>query len=322
MSFDFEADLRFPTAADDWVESLVIGTVLSLFSGLLLPLIPLQGYLLNCARAGMAGDEALPSFTDWERLVGDGLRGLVVLVVYQLPALFLGGVSITALLLLGSDSQSLASAGLVLFVLGLLAAFLLSIVAGYLGLVGLLTYAVEDDLRAAFDPETLRAVGFDSEYAIHWGYGLLLVFLLNALFGVAFFLINLIAIVPLIGWLIALLAFFVLAPVGTALSFYTQQVIFRVWGRGYAVSRGLDASDVPARLRGEAPTAVAVDDDASTTISSTAGKSAETAESESAASSSSPEESVETGSAGGRSTATDPSSGEADGDEPEDEEWR
>lgn len=258
MSFDFEADLRFPAQADDWLESLVIGTVLLLFSGLLLPLIPLQGYLLNCARAGMARDETLPSFTDWERLVGDGLRGLVVLVVYQLPPLLVGAVSFAALLLLGSDNQSLATAGLVVFGLGLLAAVLLTLVAGYLGLIGLLAYAAEDDLRAAFDLGTLRAVGLDGDYAIHWGYGILLVFLLNALFGLALFFVNLVAIVPIIGWLIALLAFVVLAPVGTALSFYAQQVVFRVWGRGYAVSRDLDAGDVPARVGSNStPTAVA-----------------------------------------------------------------
>jgi hypothetical protein len=255
MAFDFEADLRFPAGRDDWLESVVIGTVLLLFSGFLLPLVPLQGYFVQCARAGMAGDAELPSFTDWEQLFGDGLRGLVVLVVYQLPPLVLGVASVAALVLLGSDNQSLASAGLILFGLGLLATFLLAVLSGYFGLVGLLSYAATDDLGAAFDLETLRSVGVDGDFLVHWAYGVALVFLLNALFGVVLFFVNIVAIIPIIGFIIALFAFVVLAPVGTALSFYAQQVVFRVWGRGYADVRGLARGDVPVRVGDPSPTA-------------------------------------------------------------------
>lgn len=245
MSIDLEADIRFPARADDWVETLVVGTLLTLFSVLLLPLVPIYGYLLHTARAAMAGAEEPLSFTDWETLFVDGLKGTVVVFVYQLPPLLVGLLSFVALLGLGSGSDALAGLSLLVFLLGLLAAMLLGLLFGYLGLVAVLSFASEDELGAAFDPGLLKAVALDRDFAIQWLYGIGLIFAANVVFGVALFMLNLVMIIPIIGLIIAMLALIVVGPAGAAVMFYVQIAVFRVWGRGYGDSRDLAPADVP-----------------------------------------------------------------------------
>lgn len=248
MTIDFDADVRFPTRASDWVETLLIGSLLLLFSGFVLPLLPVYGHLVQVARAGMAGDSELPPFTDWETLFVDGLKGLVVTVVYQIPPFLVGVGSVVALFVLGSGSDRFAGAGILVFVLGTLVATLLGLVFGYLGAVGFLSFAADGDVRAAFDLDLLKRVALNREYAVSWGYGVVLLFVANLFFGMFLFAVNIVAIVPIIGIIIGLLALFVVVPVGTAMLYYTQLVIFRIWGRGYASARNLDAGAVSPRI--------------------------------------------------------------------------
>lgn len=252
MTIDIDTDVRFPTRASDWVETLLVGTLLLLFGGFVLPLLPLYGHLVRVARAGMAGDQELPPFADWQTLFVDGLKGLVVTVVYQLPPFLIGVGSFAALVALGSGNEQLSGAGILVFVLGVLTATLLALVFGYLGGVGVLAFAAEDDLGAAFDLGLLRAVALDRDYAISWGYGVVLLFAASLLFGTIMFGLNVVAIVPIIGVIIALLALFVAVPVGTTILYYAQLVVFRVWGRGYAAARDLDARAVPPRVGADA----------------------------------------------------------------------
>ncbi|MFB6095907.1 MAG: DUF4013 domain-containing protein [Haloferacaceae archaeon] len=242
---DLEADVTFPARADDWMETLVIGTLLTLFSVFLLPILPVYGYFLHTARAAMAGvDEPIP-FTEWETLFVDGLKGLVVMFLYQLPPLLVGILSFVALIGLGSGNDTLAGASVLVFLLGLLAASVLGVVFGYLGVVAVLTFASEDRLGAAFDPGLVKSAALDGEFAVQWLYGVALLVGANVLFSVVLFALNVVMIIPIIGLIIALLALLVVGPAGAAFTFYTQVAVFNVWGRGYGDARGLAAADVP-----------------------------------------------------------------------------
>lgn len=246
MPFDIEQDVRFPLQDDQRVEKLLIGTLLTLFSGFLVPLIPLYGYLMNVARAGMVGTAELPAFDEWESLFVDGVKAFVILFVSQLPPLLIALLSFGGLFALGSESDSLTAIGVLVFVVGLLVAAGLWILSNYLGIVAVLTFAHERELGAAFDVETIRGVALDADFAINWLYGVGLVIGLNLVVGMVLFFVQLIALIPIVGWIIAIVSLFLLGPLGAAVSFYAQVVAFRVWGRGYADSGGLG----PDALRG------------------------------------------------------------------------
>ena len=79
-----EDALRYPLNSEDRVATLIIGGLLLVFSFLLIPAFILQGYLLRVLGSAAAGDEAAPSFTDWGGLLVDGLKLLVVSLVYGL----------------------------------------------------------------------------------------------------------------------------------------------------------------------------------------------------------------------------------------------
>lgn len=241
MPFDIERDVGFPLQDDERVEKLLIGTLLTLFSGFLVPLLPLYGYLMNVARAGMTGTAELPAFDEWESLFVDGIKAFVILLVSQLPPLLLAILSFGGLFALGSESDSIVALGVLVFVVGLLVAAVAWILSSYLGVVAVLTFAHERELGAAFDVETIRDVALDTDFAISWLYGVGLAIGLNVLVGVVLFFVQLIALVPIIGWIIAIGSLFLIGPLSAAVSFYAQVVTFRVWGRGYADSRGLGA---------------------------------------------------------------------------------
>lgn len=240
MSFDIERDVRFPLDDDDRVEKLLIGTLLTLFGGFLIPLLPVYGYLMNVAENGMTDAPNLPAFSEWESLFVNGIKALVILLLYQLPALvvlILSGVVLFALGVGGGDQ--LAPVGIAVFIVGLLVAVLVGIVFNYLGIVAVLGFAHEREFGAAFDTGTIRDVALDTDFAITWLYGLGLAIVLNVLVGIVMFVVQLIALIPIIGWLIAIASLFLVGPLSAAVAFYAQVVAFRVWGSGYAESRGL-----------------------------------------------------------------------------------
>jgi hypothetical protein len=241
MSFDIEHDVRFPLEDDERVEKFLIGTLLALFSGFLIPLLPLYGYLLNVAEGGMEDATDLPAFAEWESLFVDGIKALVILLIYQLPALLVVILSGVVLFALGvGGGEQLVPVGIAVFVVGLLVSVLVGIVFNYLGIVAVLGFAHEREFGAAFDVDTIRDVALDTDFAIAWLYGLGLAIVLNVLVGIVLFFVQLIALIPIIGWLIAIAGLLLFGPLSAAVAFYSQVVAFRVWGRGYADSRGLE----------------------------------------------------------------------------------
>lgn len=270
MSFDIETDLRYPLQDDDRAEKLLIGTLLTLFGGFVVPLLPVYGYLMRVARGGMTGAERLPEFAEWESLFVEGTKALVIGLVYQLPPILVGLLSFGGLFALGSGNDAAAFGGVLVFAIGLLVAAVLWILFGYLGVVAVLTFARERELGAAFNADLIRPVALDTDFAIDWLYGLGLLIGLNILVGVAMFFLQVVAIVPIIGWLIAILGLFLVGPLGAAVSFYAQIVAFRVWSRGYADSR--DRGPDVARGAGSGP---AVPSNASTDADVSASPSAD-----------------------------------------------
>lgn len=252
---DIEAAVKYPmNDEDEWVKTILIGGSVSMLSlglifvtyiitiltfGIGAVLIPfaaiggilisvvILGYVIEVMRRTIRGNDTPPRFSDVGELIKDGLYGMAIGIVYQLPLLVLGGAMMALMFVMFGASAFLesdaAAAGttLVFFALfGVGSLFLMaySLGVGYLMPASLCAYAHEGSIGAAFDYDRIKEVALSKEYAVA--------------FAVAFG-INLVASQVMQFLMIVLVGFFV--------QFYVAVVYGRIISEGYA-----DALDLPA----------------------------------------------------------------------------
>jgi hypothetical protein len=79
---------RFPFQGAGWQKRFLIGTLLS-FVSFIIPILPaifISGYMLEVMRRAVKGEElALPDWTEWGKLGLDGLKYILVNLVFLLP---------------------------------------------------------------------------------------------------------------------------------------------------------------------------------------------------------------------------------------------
>ncbi|WP_152041021.1 DUF4013 domain-containing protein [Salinigranum salinum] len=223
--------LSFPRRGDDWLSTLLVGGILTLLGPFVLPAIVLQGYLVRVLDYAARREREPPSFTQWGSLFVDGLKLVVVNLVYGL----IGAVPLVVVLGLfllpvyteavpvesGSVPATPATAppvgggetgaGLVIFLVLLLVAVLLAVVVAYVLPAALANFAIEDRLGAAFDVRTVFAGAFTRDYFIAWVAAV---------------------VVGVVGGLVgsALTA----VVVGVFVLFYAQVAVYYLVGRGFA----------------------------------------------------------------------------------------
>jgi hypothetical protein len=221
MSIDIETTAKYPLASDDWIKTVGIGGVLTLFSFLLVPILPVYGYLVRVLRAGMDDSPEPPVFDNWGELVREGVVAFVVILVYQLIPLVVFAVTVGgSVAAMATGSRAGAGLGIAGLIGGITVSGILALVFGYFGLVGLGNFARKGTLGSAFDVSLITDVALSREYAVPWLYGV--GFVLVA--GVVTSLLN---VVPVLG-----------AIVGVFVVFYSQICAFKLWGMGFAAATG------------------------------------------------------------------------------------
>lgn len=221
-----EAALRYPMDHDDWLKTILIGGVLSLFSFLLLPILPVYGYLVLVIRNRLEDEPEPPTFDDWGELFTDGLRALVVTLVYMLVPLVVGSIMIGgSLLAIATGTRGGAAAGIGGLFVGFLLTAVLSLLFGYVAAGALVNFVREDSIAAGFDFGTIREVVTRREYAVAW------LLAVGVLVG-ASIVVSVLNVVPFLG---AIVSAFVL--------FYVEIAAVRLWTDGF--SDALDGTDQP-----------------------------------------------------------------------------
>lgn len=209
--------IEFPTTADDWIQTVIIGGALSALGFLILPAIVVQGYTVRVARAAARGETA-PSFTDWGELLVDGVKllvlQLVAAVAVLVPLAVVLGVVGTAAGLSGSRTLGGIAVLIAVLLIGLL-----GLVLGYFLPAAVANFAIEDSLAAAFDLRTVGDGALSADYATAW----LLAVLIGFVGG-------------LVGGALSVIL------VGFLLVFYTQVVTYYLFGRGFVAGLGVDAT--------------------------------------------------------------------------------
>ena len=161
---------EFPFQGPKWQSRFVVGSVLIL-AGFLIPIVPgifVYGYVLRVMRQALEGEDlTLPAWEDWGGLAMDGLRGMVVSLVYFLPgmAFSFGGMALYfassfsfPLLMNSANGESEAALALpLLFLVSMVVMFLSMAIGLVLSLLGALPlpvatahFVLRDKVRAAF----------------------------------------------------------------------------------------------------------------------------------------------------------------------------
>ena len=200
--------LKYPSS--NWKKILILG-FMTLFSFLIIPLFIAMGYLLRVLKASLAGLEELPEFDEWVDMIVDGIKVLLVGIVYSLPAIviMIGSIitmwaslsSMTAMQTMGmSPSTTLGMFTGIGFV-GMIVAMLYLLIITPVLYVAIANMAYYEELGAALRFSAI--VGLISQ--IGW-VDLIVWYVVVILIGfVVGFITTVLSIIPLIGLVISLL---------------------------------------------------------------------------------------------------------------------
>jgi len=224
-----ESIATYPTNRDNWITTVLIGGVLLLLGFLLVPLVFVYGYVVRVIKDTSEGDSEPPAFGDWGELFVDGLKAWLIGLVYLLVPLVVGIVTIGAAL---TDIATDGNAGVEIgsLVAGIFLSSVLALVFGYIGTAGIVNFARENRVGAAFDFGVLCEIVFHRDYAVAWLMSIL-VFIVSGFVGA----------IPVIGWFL-----------GPFVSFYAMMIAGNLWASG--VSAALDSTGRTDHLGGEQPT--------------------------------------------------------------------
>ncbi|MGM0591075.1 MAG: DUF4013 domain-containing protein [Halobacteriota archaeon] len=225
MAIDIEAMAKYPMESDDWMMTILIGGVLSIFSFLIIPAFILYGYFVRVLRAGMANNPEPPQFDDWGGMLVEGLVAFVIGLVYQIIPIIVFWVTVGgSIMAMASGSNAGVGAGFLGLIGGGLISFILALVFGYVGMVGVANYAHEGNLGAGFDIGVITDVAFSGKYAIPWLYGV-------GFLIVAAIIVGVLNIVPILGSII-----------GAFVMFYAGISAGKLVGMGYADALGITSA--------------------------------------------------------------------------------
>lgn len=144
--------------------SFIGGFIVALILAILLGAF-YQGFLLKILR----GDKPLPEVTNFGGLFMDGIKYVVIEIIYMIPVFIVlaavAGAAIMAVISKGIEPQNMAAALLGPALVGILIAAILAILLGLLATIGVIRFARTGKMGEAFNfSEILATIG-----KIGWG---------------------------------------------------------------------------------------------------------------------------------------------------------
>ncbi len=217
----FSDSLEYPSK--NLTRVVVLGISL-LFSILIIPIFIMLGYALRVMRKSIEGETEPPAFDDLGAMIVDGMKYLVVNILYFLIPMILMGIGITSAITSGvscdtmdcSAPVSTILAGSGLFLLG----FLLMLVIAVIETIGVANMAHTGKLGAAFRfGEILRIIG-----SIGWGRYIIWYIILTIIVLLCTVAGLLAGIIPIVGFLVYIL---LIAPYATIFQYRATGLIYR-----------------------------------------------------------------------------------------------
>jgi hypothetical protein len=159
--------------------------------------IPLLGYELKILR----GEKPSPEITDWGTLIVDGIKYLVIVIVYCIPLAVIAIVSI-APLVMAAIQQNMAAilAGVGAFLIGLAIFVIVAVIIGLIAPIGIIRFARTGSMSEAFNfGAILGTIG-----RIGWINYILALIIIAVIVG---FVQGILMAIPIIGGLVTFILF-------------------------------------------------------------------------------------------------------------------
>ncbi len=143
-----------------------------------------MGYLLDVAETSMKKKKDLPEWKDFARFFVEGLKGLIIGVVYMIPVFIIGFIllgayrGIFAQMDVGLIVQNFAALGT-----GFIVTMLLTILIAYFSLGAIMRYIKFRKIEEAFKFKEISKKVFTKTYFVAWFIGLIIFALISALFS-------------------------------------------------------------------------------------------------------------------------------------------
>ncbi|HDR72686.1 MAG TPA: DUF4013 domain-containing protein [Methanoculleus sp.] len=182
-------------------------------------IFPLMGgYVVRIYR----GARPAPEVDDWVGMFIDGIKLLIIGVVYALPVILVGAVLIGGSVLAFSTGNSAANvAGVGVLLVGMLVVFILAILISLIAVLGMVRFARKDSMGEAFNfSAILEAIG-----KIGWVEYIVALVVLWIVMVVVQFILGFFMSIPLIGWIIGLF-------IGPALAIFSARYMTILYESG------------------------------------------------------------------------------------------
>jgi hypothetical protein len=159
--------------------------------------LPLMGYSLKVLR----GEKPAPEVEDWGTLFIDGIKYLIVVIIWMLPVYIVLGILMVVGLgaaMSGGDTGALAGAGIL--VVGMLVVLVLAIIIGLFSMIGVVRFARTGSIGEAFNFSailaTIAKIGW-----VPYIIALIVLIVCGFIFGIV---MGILMMIPILGWLLYL----------------------------------------------------------------------------------------------------------------------
>lgn len=165
--------------------------------------IPLMGYTVRVFR----GDKPAPEVTGWVSLFIDGIKYLIITLIYAIPSLVILFVTMgSALIALFSGTQVGEIAGIEGFLFGMVIFVVVAVICGLFGMIGVIRFSRTDRIGEAFNfveiKETIGKIGW-----IPYILAFVVMFIIQMIIGL---ILAVITMIPILGFIIELV---LIAPI-------------------------------------------------------------------------------------------------------------
>lgn len=226
--------LAYPRRGENWLERVGIGGGLSLLAFVipLLPQLVVFGHAKRVIARTVEGNPDPPEFDDWEGLFVDGVKLYAVVLVYTIVPMVVLSIAVGVLWVLfvlvvgvlgSAGGEGAAGALGVVGTIGMLGIFavvsLLFVAIYYFVPAGMVRFAAEDDIGAAFDLDGIRRLSLSGEYFRAWAAAFVV--------GLGMTFVSTLLLFTVVGILAV-----------PFVQFYVQMGVFHLFGTAYAEVEG------------------------------------------------------------------------------------
>ena len=197
--------VKYPSS--NWKKVLILG-VFFILSIVIVGIFFVLGYFLRILKSTIAGVDELPEFDDWGDMFVDGLKVLVVYIVYLLiPGIVIVAGVFTSIASLAATNTSIYTAPASFFALigvtGIIG-YILALIFALFAYIAVANMAYYDEIEAAFRFSEI----LDKIKMIGWGKYIIWYIVMWVIALIVGLIAGILNIIPLIGTIIALLVIY------------------------------------------------------------------------------------------------------------------